>query len=106
MTEDLIQSRKKICEDIDEKILIDLDIVYNKFDLPKSRICEEAIRYVLKNKIKPIKKIAARDDITLTINLNLWEEFKSYAKMYDYKIVHLLETGLRYTLKKYKNKII
>lgn len=97
--------RKKICEKIDEKTLLDLDIIYNRFDIPKSRICEEAIRYILKCKVVPIIKNTSRNNITLTINNKLWNEFKDYTNTNNYRIVHLLETGLKYVIKKYMKRI-
>ncbi len=97
--------RKKICEDIDQKLIADLDLISAKIDIPKSRLCEEAIKYILKNQISPLERTIKRKDITLTINSAVWIDFKNYAETKKYKIVHLLEAGLKYTVNKYKRKI-
>lgn len=97
--------RKRINEKIDEKLLNDLNLISKTIDLPKSRILEDGISYILKKGICPLEKQANRRSINLTINFELWNNLKQYSEINNYKIVHLLETALKYSIKKYKRKI-
>ncbi|MFL0196114.1 ribbon-helix-helix domain-containing protein [Clostridium sp. WILCCON 0269] len=96
------RNRIRINENIDEKLLDKLQLYSESLDFPKSRIVEEGIRYILKQKISPRKKSANRKAINLTINSELWSKLKAYSELNNYKLVHLLETAIKYSLKKFK----
>lgn len=101
----LTRNRIRINENIDTNLLEKLDILSKSIDFPKSRIIEEGIKYVLKKQREPIERNSLRKSINLTINTDLWNNLKIYSKENNYKIVHLLEEALRYSLKKFKSRI-
>lgn len=100
-----IRKRHRINENIDENLLQQLDYLSKELDFPKSRIVEVGIKHVLNKQLVPIEKSAKRKPINLTINSSLWSNLKIYSETNNYKIVHLIELGLKYSLKKYKKEI-
>lgn len=97
--------RKRINEKVDEKLLEKLDLISKLVDVPKSRIVEEGIKFILKKQIEPIEKSHNRKSINLTLNSSLWNNLKSYCDSNNYKIVFLLEQAITYSIKKYKRKL-
>lgn len=100
-----IRNRIKINENIDEKLLDNLDLISKTIDFPKSRMLEAGMKYVLKNQLTPVQKNTQRKPVNLTINRDLWNDFKTYSKSNNFKLVHLLEVAFRYSIKKYKKEI-
>lgn len=99
------RNRIRINENIDEKLLNKLQFYSESLDFPKSRIVEEGIKYILKKEIKPLEKKVNRKAINLTINNDLWNKLKAYSELNNYKLVHLLETAIKYSLKKFKSDL-
>lgn len=97
-----IRNRTRINQNIDIKLLGELEHISKELDFPKSRILELGMKYTLKKQLMPSKKYVPRDSINLTINKSLWDDFKTYSKQNNYKLVHLLEESLRYSIKKFK----
>lgn len=100
-----VRNRTRINQSIDAKLLNELDQISKILDLPKSRIVELGMRYTLKKQLIPSRKYVPRAPINLTINKNLWNNFKLYSNENNYKLVHLLEESLRYSIKKYKRDL-
>lgn len=100
-----VRNRVRINENIDEKLLNKLQFYSESIDFPKSRIVEEGIKYILKKNIKPLEKKANRKAVNLTINNDLWNKLKLYSEVNNYKLVHLLEAAIKYSLKKFKSDL-
>ena len=105
------RNRKRINEAIDKDLLIKIDTISNQLDVPKSRIFEDSIEYILKtnsnisNKVHKKARLKNRASINLTINSILWTAFKNHASENKYKLADLLEIGLRYSIKKFEKKM-
>jgi hypothetical protein len=102
--------RKRISEKIDNNLLEKVEDISQKLDIPKSRIFEDSIEYIIHKELdisfkKCVRCPKNRSQINLTINSALWYLFKSYAKENKYKLVDLLEFGLKYSTKKFQKKI-
>ena len=96
--------RIKINLNIDKELFERLDYISKKIEVPRSRIVDDGVRYVLKKGIKPAKNRVIRKPINLTVNAKLWSDLKCYAKENHYKLVYLIEEGLNYSSNKYKRK--
>lgn len=96
-----VRNRIRINQNIDIKLLNELRNLSQKLDFPQSRIMEFGMKYTLHKQLIPSKKNTIRSPINLTINRNLWEDFKTYSTKNNIKLVHLLEESLRYSIKKF-----
>lgn len=99
----IFRNRTRINENIDEKLLKKLDLLSKSIDFPKSRLVEEGMKYIIKKQIIPKEKNVSRKSINLTINSELWNDLKLYAEANNFKLVHLLEEAIKYSLKKFKS---
>ncbi|OOM79131.1 hypothetical protein [Clostridium sp. BL-8] len=99
------RNRIRINQNIDIILLDELRYISQSLDFPQSRILEFGMKYTLKKQLIPSKKTAIRSSINLTINKNLWDDFKIYSKQNNIKLVHLLEESLRYSMKKFKKDL-
>lgn len=97
--------RKKINTKIDAHLVAELITTANKIDFPASRIVEDGIIFILKNKKVPSKSRSAITSINLTVNIHLWMDLKKYAKTNNIKLARLLEEGIIHSLKRYNQKI-
>ncbi|MFL0164762.1 hypothetical protein [Candidatus Clostridium helianthi] len=100
-----IRNRIRINQNIDTELLNELYYISKSLDFPQSRILEFGMKYALKKQLLPSKRSVIRSPINLTINQNLWNDFKIYSKQNNIKLVHLLEESLKYSIKIYKKDL-
>lgn len=94
--------RKKIHITLDIDLLNKLDFLSTQLYISKGHILDNLIAYSLKKELKPISRNIERKKITTTVNPLLWENYKNYADLHNYKYNTLLETAF---YKQYRNYI-
>ncbi len=97
--------RKKITTKINTNLVDELKNLAIDIDFPASRIMEEGIIYILKKKKSVPSNNASKSSLCLTINPQLWNQFKKYATENNQIMAYLLEEGLSHSLKEYHKKI-
>jgi hypothetical protein len=105
MTTKINRTRKKINTKIDEHLVAELITTATQIDFPASRIVEDGIIFILKNKKIPSRSRNTITSINLTINIHLWMGLKKYARTNNFKLARLLEEGIIHSLKRYNKKI-
>lgn len=99
------EKRIRICHNLDKILLDSLGDLSQQLDYPQSRMIDEGIRYVLKKRTLPEKKKVVRTTVNLTVNYHLWTQLKGYSDLSKFKLVYLLESALRYCVKRYSKKL-
>jgi hypothetical protein len=99
------RSRKKINTKIDANLVAELKSTAKRIDFPASRIVEDGIISIIKKEKLISKNKTKKTSINLTINLQIWNDFKGYAESHNLKLAHLIEECIIHSLKKYNKKI-